>query len=645
MVTVLVATPSTQIAEAVGAGSAVFRSTTRGATPFPGAANRTTVAVSGKNDAVPVPQLAPVPVRKRNCPAVAVVDCAATVVSPSRRSPVGAAMHCVSEAAMLSSEHVHVPRTCVGICAWRRGSRVTNSIARTMKNTAIAPQVQSNRRMRASVPPRVGGTIAPLVANLRLPTEAEVYAYAAQVPVATKDYGVQPIRPWGTQRVLLQKILAGKERGVNQFVIVKSRQVGASTFLLLLTKQWAERYPGMQGVTVTDSEENKQYFRDLFLGMIEDTKARTSADHRAELDDSGLRSRNQVQITWENRSRLLLQTAGPRTWRRLGVGRGLSFLHGTEVALWSQGGRALTYLRSAFSELNPAALYIFESTARGKNWYYDLWKTAQRAKTIAPIFLAWWMREDNVIARRPRSPLWRAYDRPRLSQQEREWDRLVRKREGVALTPQQFAWRRWYEVEKAGGNERIADQEMPTVWEDAFEASQERPFLDADTHERIAREAQPPQAEYVYRWGAMMEDTRVEPPPGGGPGMLRVWTPPDGRPVVVAAVPGHSTNADDPTWVVSVWAAFLDADRLEQVAEFCTDLNVGPQPFAWTALHLAGAYGTRQRTFILEVAGLGMAVLGEVRRLTTTGWGTTRTPGFLDVLGGIRHYLWRRPDS
>jgi hypothetical protein len=484
------------------------------------------------------------------------------------------------------------------------------------------------------------------MARIVLPTEREIWTYAQQIPIATKDYGIAPIKPWGTQQELLRRILAGKSKGINQFIILKARQVGASTFLLLLTLHWLQRFPGSQGVTVTDSAENKEYFRDLFLGMIEAAgKTGPDADTPTvdEHDAGGLRTRNQVQLVWHNLSRLLLQVCGPRTWGRLGVGRGLSFCHGTEVGLWAQGLKATTYLRSAFSEVNPASLYVFESTARGKNWFYDLWDSAVRAKTIDAVFLSWWLREDNRIKKTQRR-LFDVYGSPTLSGKEHEWDRILRRREHVTLDVEQWAWHRWYVEEKAGGSHRLADQEMPTVWEDAFSATQQRPFLDTVTEDRLAASTCDPAAAYVYRWGATMEET-VPEVAGTRPPMLRVWTPPDTRPVVVAAVPGHSTMTEDPTWVISVWAASLDEDKLEQVAEFATELNLGLAPFAWCCLHLAGAYGAQHKTFILEISGLGSGVLTEIRRLINTGYGTTRTPGFLDVVNSVRHYIWRRPDS
>ena len=64
-----------------------------------------------------------------------------------------------------------------------------------------------------------------------------------------------------------------------------------------------------------------------------------------------------------------------------------------------------------------------------------------------------------------------------------------------------------------------------------------------------------------------------------------------------------------------------------------------------SCLHLAGAYGASHKSFILEIAGLGQGVLSEIRRLVSTGWGTSQRPQFGNFLGSIRHYIWRRPDS
>src|SRR5262249_22771986 len=150
-----------------------------------------------------------------------------------------------------------------------------------------------------------------------------------------------------------------------------------------------------------------------------------------------LRSRNRMAVTWQNQSRLLLQTVGPRTYKRLGVGRGLAFCHGTEVSSWAND-KALTYLRAAFSELHPAALYVFESTARGRNWFMDLWDDAADATTMRQVFLGWWLREDNAIGRKDRR-FARFWD-GRLTPREAEWQQeLTYPPYNVSIKPEQWA--------------------------------------------------------------------------------------------------------------------------------------------------------------------------------------------------------------
>ena len=70
------------------------------------------------------------------------------------------------------------------------------------------------------------------------------------------------------------------------------------------------------------------------------------------------------------------------------------------------------------------------------------------------------------------------------------------------------------------------------------------------------------------------------------------------------------------------------------------------QAFSWVCAHLVGAYAATRRAFILEtLGGTGQGVLQELKRLRDSGWGTSRRPTLNDMIGGVHHYLWRRPDS
>src|SRR5260370_95430 len=69
------------------------------------------------------------------------------------------------------------------------------------------------------------------------------------------------------------------------------------------------------------------------------------------------------------------------------------------------------------------------------------------------------------------------------------------------------------------------------------------------------------------------------------------------------------------------------------------------QRFAWVCGGLIAAYRPKHRAFILELLGLGGGVLDELNSLLRAGWGTSQRKAVSDRIGGIHHYMWRRPDS
>lgn len=459
-------------------------------------------------------------------------------------------------------------------------------------------------------------------------TQEAFWRFSARLPVASRDAGLGPIKPWGTQRVLIDEIFRGLADGARQFVVLKGGQVGATLIVQQLTLWWMQQWPGLQGVCVTDSDELRDYLRDNLVQM--------SAPTRLEP-----RLNNRHQIAWNNASRLLFMTAGPRTSRRLGIGRGVALCHGTEVSRWPDG-RALTYLRTRFSDVHPAALYIYESTAFGRNWFCDLWEEAGGAATLRRIFLGWWLREDYRLDLD--SPVGRQYWDGRLTPEERRLGREVERRWGVVIEPAQWAWRRWYIAEKAGGDRRVADQEEPTLPEHAFEASGQS-FVPPETRRIIWRGVQAAPTPQCWRWefGAMIEETKlIATRPAFA--TLRVWeSQADQRAAyIVSAVPAWSADPACGWYVAQVWRA--ERDQLVQVAEFA-DTECGLQPFAWILVALLSAWGQRPRSWILEIAGAGMGVLAEIRRLATLGWGARVRETWVRQLAGMRPYIWRRPDN
>jgi hypothetical protein len=469
-----------------------------------------------------------------------------------------------------------------------------------------------------------------------LPTEQEFWDWAKAVPVPSRDAAFAPITPWGTQRALIRAIFDALHKDIRQVVCLKGGQVGASTVMHLFELFWMERFPGLQGACVVDSDDLREFFRDNLSLMM----GEQDYGDQASKDSTKLRRNNKNAILWKNGSRLLFQTAGPRTGRRVGIGRGVAFVIGDEVALWPNPA-SLTYLRTRVSNIHPARLSTYLSTARGRNWFYDLWLDAADAADMTRVFLAWWMREDYRLA--IDTAAFKQFWDGKMTTPEKAWMRELRRRYSVELDPEQWAWRRWYVAEKAGGDDRIADQEEPTLPEDAFEATGQS-FLGQDLVVRCRNSLKlaPKPTPYRYEFAARLEMSKVLKTKPALADLL-VWEDPKpAEAYVIACVPSYSSATECATAAVSVWKGSLDA--LVQVAAYSGE-NVGLQACCWVCVHLLGLYRVKHRAFILEVAGTGMGVLKEFQQLQSTGWGTHIAPDVRKFVGPIHQYIWRRPDT
>lgn len=463
---------------------------------------------------------------------------------------------------------------------------------------------------------------------VKFPTESEFWAWAKKIPVQSRDKGFGPIEPWGTQTTLVREILKGLNEGCHQFLVHKSGQIGASRAMSYIATYWMQHYDGLQGVMVANADDVREFWRDEIVEMSKVNCAEPP------------RLNNKSMLALTNGSKMMFNTAGLRSGSRVSVGRGFAFGWGTEAALW-QNPMAMTILRTRWSDVHPQRLLVFESTPRGTNWWKDVYDESEEARDIRRIELFWWLREDNALEMY--SDAFKHYWDGRLTGLERKWVREVKKRYRADLTPMQLAWRRQYVAEKAGGDEKAADQEMATLTEEGFEATgisflQEQAELKV---RRSVRNAPTPQR-YRYVFGARFEESDVKKTIAGYDTLL-VWEKP--KPVqgyVVSCVPAFSTTATCPDNVISVWKA--SRDDLEQVAEFC-DEDCGQQAVSWVAYHLNRAYATARRAFILEIQGFGEGVLIEWQRLLDSSFGTRLKLGMDDLGGTPYSYTWRRPDS
>lgn len=461
------------------------------------------------------------------------------------------------------------------------------------------------------------------------------WRFSGNVIIPSKDQGPVPFRPFGTQRYLITEILQALSEDVRHVIVLKPRQVGATTVLAAFDAYWLLAHKGLQGTFIANNDENLSYFRDVLSEIVKGLPPAYSYP---------VRLANRVQLAWSNGSRLLYQAAGVKSRGKLGRGRGLNFLHGTEVAYWGDP-EGIQGLRAALSESHPAACYLWESTANGFNHFYDMWQEAQHAVTMRAIFVPWWRHElyriDPEVGGTD-AKIWAVYWDGKPSPEEHAWQREITARWGFEVAPQQWTWRRWYLAERAGSDQVVMHQEFPTLPEHAFQASGQS-FVGATVMARLRMGLPdaPPALHYKYLFGSTIEQTELVPT-NEGLGDLVVWEEPttERAAYVVAADPSYGANASSDRCVCQVWRA--TRSKLIQVAEFCS-----PEPsmsqFAWVCCHLAGVYQTS--FFVLEINGPGIGVLQEIQRMQSYGWGTTQRARLASVLNGVQQYLYRRADS
>lgn len=461
--------------------------------------------------------------------------------------------------------------------------------------------------------------------------------FIGYLTIDSKETGISPLTLYGSQVRFLDELCEGLDRGIRHFVCLKARQLGISTVSLAIDLFWILVHDGLQGALITDTDENRIKFRILLERYLESLPLGMR---------SGIVKHNKTNLVLKNGSVLDYVVAGSKkTGGGLGRSRAWNFVHATECSSWgSEAGYAS--MIAALAQKHPDRLYIFESTARGYNLFWDIWNEAgEDTLTQKRFFIGWWSNEQYAF--RETSREYKHYWDGKPDDGEAALMAAVREQYDVRVTSEQLVWHRWMRTAKIAADDLMA-QEYPWTEEQAFVMTGKSffPLSRLNDDLRWVHEQKLLFKAYAYHLGDNFLATTIEPVVTARLADLRVWEEPVADALYVMGVDPAYGRADyQDNHCVQVYRCY--ADCLVQVAEYA---SVNPETYqlAWVMAHLAGCY--KQIWINLEVNGPGPAAMRELKHLRELMDQGQLMQAAADrklenVLGNVRYYLYHRPDS
>lgn len=478
------------------------------------------------------------------------------------------------------------------------------------------------------------------------------YEFLNHTQVKSKEKGwiILGQHLYDAQVRVIETIFDGLSRGVHDYKVLKSRQLGVSTIIRALMLFWAGIFE-ITGALVFHKSSALDDAKTELVDMLERMPDNYRFPRKA-------RS-NRFMLSLSNKSRIAMMSAGEKETKgsnSLGASFAISLAHRSELC--SYGNQAgLEAMRHSMARTNPNRIFVDESTARGRNLWYDIWTVAKKDPDCICIFIGWWSHPAQQIERG--TPAFEKYTRAPLSDEEKRKIKIVKERYDHDITVEQIAWIRKEmdldadedDPEKVDySGDPIRKQEQPWYEEEAWQTV-ESAFFDPDKlNEQANKWANNKYSAYMFMAGFEFTDFNAIKAPNARSVQLKVWEEPvEDSIYVVAADPAYGINEKNDRSCVQVVRCF--SDGVDQVAEYAWPL-IDAQQLAWVMAALEGWYaGERSEVYrILEINGPGEATFRELqslkRKIQFEYYGNQlKDRGLTNIQRNVRNYLYQRTDS
>lgn len=460
-----------------------------------------------------------------------------------------------------------------------------------------------------------------------------IYDLLASVEIDTKEQGRTRVEPWPSQRIIIDAISQGLSEGVHEFVVLKARQLAATTVVSVIELFWALANPGTAGAIICDRTDNLERLRRLFNQLLQTLPPEwSSPEHR-------LIQNNRNGMVFANGSAIDLLAAASNP--DLGASRAINMAHCTECSLWKSLA-GVESLKASLAKKNPHRLFVWESVASGFNWFYQFCQQSKIDRHMRFIFIGFW---SNPLYSIPTNdPDYTVYWDGSLMDEEIKRARYVKQHYNFTVTPSQIAW---WRRESEFKQEEYMLRNYPWTEVECFISSGSGFFPARRTLEIMESLATPrPYKGYRYDLTDRFLTSRITQTNKRDEVHLKVWEPPVENGVYAIGIdPSGGGGGESDDHAIEVFRCY--ADCIVQVAEYRCNSPLTAQ-LAWVLAHLAGAY--KNHVANLEVTGIGAAVLPEVRNLRLLAERSIlqTQPGsdqILDMIGRVRWFLYSRPDT